>query len=47
MKKVKNHEADISNKNKGTSGVNQTFKKANDHKSDTLNPNNDKFKKKK
>lgn len=43
MKKVKNHEADISNKNTGTTGVNETFKKANDHKSDTLNPNNPKF----
>lgn len=47
MKKVKNHEADIVNKNIGTTGVNITFKKANDLKSDTLNPNNDKFKAKK
>ncbi|WP_298120940.1 hypothetical protein [Flavobacterium sp.] len=47
MKKVKNHEADIKNKNIGTTGVNETFKKANDHKSDTLNPNNEKFKEKK
>lgn len=47
MKKAKNHVADILNKNIGTTGVNETFKKANDHKSDTLNPNSDKFKPKK
>jgi len=47
MKKVKNHEADIKNKNIGTTGVNKTFKKANDNKSNTLNPNNEKFKEKK
>ena len=43
MKKIKNHEADISNNNKGTSGVNITRKKNVDNTSDQLNPNNPKF----
>lgn len=47
MGKVKNHEADISNDNKGTSGVNITRKQNVDNRTDQLNPNNPKFKAKK
>lgn len=47
MKKVKNHEADIKNKNIGTTGVNVTRKKNIDNTSEQLNPNNEKFKEKK
>lgn len=43
MKKIKHHEADIKNKNTGTSGVSVTRKKNVDNTSDQLNPNNPKF----
>ena len=43
MKKVKNHVADISNKNIGTPGINRTIKLNLDNKADQLNPNNPKF----
>lgn len=41
---AKNHEADIENPNKKTPGVNDTYKKAIDHRSNQLNPNNPKYK---
>lgn len=44
---AKNHEADIENPNKKTPGVNPAYKKAKDHRSDQLNPNNPKHKAKK
>ena len=44
---VKNHEADIVNPNKKTSGINDVYKKARDHRADQLNPNNSKYKVKK
>lgn len=43
MKKVKNHDADISNKNAGTLGISVTRKKNVNNTSDQLNPNNPKF----
>lgn len=43
MKKVKNHEADIKNKNTGTTGVNITRKKNVDNIADQKNRNNTKF----
>lgn len=44
---LKNHEADIKNPNKKTSGVNDAYKKARDNRSEQLNPNNPKYKGKK
>lgn len=43
MKNVKNHVADISNNNTGTSGISSTRKKNVDNTADQLNPNNPKF----
>ncbi len=43
MKKIKHHEADITNKNIGTPGINPTRKKNVDNTADQLNPNNPKF----
>lgn len=39
----KNHNADISNSNSGTSGTNSTYQDAQDNHADQLNPNNDKY----
>lgn len=41
---AKNHEADIENANKKTSGINDAYKKARDNRADQLNPNNPKYK---
>jgi len=43
MKKVKNHIADISNNNTGTSGISSTRKKNVNNTAEQLNPNNPKF----
>jgi len=40
----KNHEADISNANSGTSGTNDTHQNALDNRANQLNPNNDEYK---
>lgn len=40
---AKNHEADIKNSNKGTSGTNSTYQKSVDNRSTQLNPNNVKY----
>ncbi|MCI7186658.1 MAG: hypothetical protein MR995_00655 [Fusobacterium mortiferum] len=37
---AKNHQADIKNANKGTTGTNSTYQKAMDNRSNQLNPNN-------
>jgi hypothetical protein len=39
----KNHEADISNANEGTSGTNDTYQSALDNHADQLNPNNSEY----
>ena len=38
-KKIKNHQADISNPNKGTQGTNKTYDKNQGNKGKQLNPN--------
>lgn len=38
----RNHEADMSNSNSGTSGTNETYQQNQDNRADQLNPNNDK-----
>ena len=39
----KNHNADISNANKGTSGTNSTYQQAMDNHANQLNPNNSNY----
>ncbi|MDR0229866.1 MAG: hypothetical protein LBI72_12510 [Flavobacteriaceae bacterium] len=46
MKKQMNHQANISNSNRGTSGSNVTFSKANSNRSKQMNPNNSLYKSK-
>lgn len=42
-----NHQANISNANKGTTGSNLTYNKSNSNRSNQMNPNNSMFKSKK
>lgn len=42
MNKKSNHEADMENKNKGTSGTNTTYDKSQGNRGKQLNPNNKK-----
>lgn len=44
MANKSNHQADIKNSNKGTSGTNSTYKAAMDNRSNQLNPNNSNYK---
>lgn len=44
MSKQRNHKADISNANKGTSGQNKTYAKNNGNRGAQLNPNNPAYK---
>ena len=42
-----NHESDMSNSNRGTSGLNTTKQQNNNNKANQLNPNNGKYRAKK
>ncbi len=44
IEKKANHQADIKNPNKGTSGKNETFKKNQDNRANQKNPNHKKTK---
>lgn len=45
--KQNNHKADQSNANKGTSGHNSTYQKAQDNRAKQMNPNNSRYQGKK
>lgn len=47
MSKKSNHQGDISNANKGTTGSNSTFNQANANRSNQMNPNNSNYRGKK